>query len=106
VPLSRLEWKVMAASSETLWVSAGLVKLGWGRDFYDICWLDCDLPGHLKAHRGREICLCGRHAVMLEHHRDEHGSYRGAPLPPGTPWHEWPWRPAVPVNVIPVREAS
>jgi len=91
------------ASLEALWVTAGLIGLGWGRDIYDVCWLDCPHSGHLKVHRGREICLCGDHAVFLEHYRDRTGSYRGAPLPPGTPWHEWPWRAAEPVDVVPPR---
>jgi hypothetical protein len=83
-----------------------LADRGWGRNIYDLCWLDCPRDGYLKAHRGREICLCGRHAVLLEHYRDVNGSYRNAPLPPDSLAVEWPWRAAVPVDVVPVREAS
>jgi hypothetical protein len=88
-----------AVSQERLWQTAGLEKLGWGEDSYDFCWLDCPVPGHLKVHRGREICLCALHAIWLEEHKVR-GSYLNV-MPPESRAAEWPWRPATPVNVVP-----
>lgn len=76
-----------------------LTDLGWSARPVDVCWLDCNQPGHMKTHRSREIVLCIRHAHILEDGRME-GTYSGAPLPPESAAADWPWHAAVPVDVV------
>lgn len=57
---------------------------------FDLCWLDCTGPGYRKVWQGLEICLCLRHAEVLE--RGEYaGDYRGATLPEDSLARCWPW---------------
>lgn len=76
-----------------------LAAHGYGTAVYDACWMDCERSdGYRKTWRGKEICLCSRHANMLEAGK-LNGTYRGAPLPHDSIATEWPWRPAQPVAV-------
>lgn len=74
---------------------AWLAGCGWetGEPF-DVCWLDCPEPGFLLRHRGRVICLCPGHALILQSGCWD-GDYAGAPLPPETRARAWPWAPGV-----------
>jgi hypothetical protein len=67
-----------------------LASLGWSAAPRDICWMDCERPGHVKYDGKRVICLCLDHAALLESGCIG-GDYTGAPLPAESLAPEWPW---------------
>lgn len=75
-----------------------LAGRGWDlTQVYDVCWLDCPIPGFRKVWRlpdgtAQEICLCAWHAVRLEQ-GEWAGDYIGAPLPEESVAADWPWLP-------------
>lgn len=64
--------------------------LGWSRETVDICWLDCDRPGHGLSSGGHEIVLCENHIAELESTAAHGYSQARPPRESKASW--WPWQ--------------
>lgn len=69
-----------------------LLLKGWEKDPSDLCWMDCDKPGHnLRLPSGWEITLCSAHIKQLDRAAEEAGGYSKASSPPNSRAETWPW---------------